>query len=756
MPFLPRSLLAMISFIFASMIIGCGKAETDRGELEAAVTRESSEGHQRMLQWLARVKERVPYDNVFLGDAELHTLRGRLATLPAQAVPQRIQLLQTIGTREFQLGMTAEGIESLESARELALPVADRLPPVALNGIEFTLGVAWLRLGEIQNCVEGHTVDSCLLPIRGKGVHDRKQGSTRAIEYFARVLERQPDHLPTRWLLNIAYMTIGGYPDEVPKEFLIPPESFESEATIARFYDRAPDLGLDTLSLAGGTIVDDFDNDGLLDIMASNWHPGGQLRYFHNDGDGSFSDRTQSAGLTGICGGLNLVQADYDNDGHLDVLVLRGGWLAEAGRQHPNSLLRNNGRGEFRDVTFDTGLGDDHYPTQTGSWADYDNDGDLDLYVGNEKYPNQLFQNQGNGTFVDVAPAAGVNDRGYAKGVVWGDYDNDRLPDLYVSNMDGDNRLFQNLGDGTFQEVAGKLGVTKPTASFPLWFWDYNNDGHLDLFVASFWQDVAHVAADFLGKPPVSELDCLYQGDGHGGFREVGAERNLVQVSQPMGCNFGDLDNDGYLDFYLGTGYPEYEALVPNLMFRNDGGKRFQDVTSAGGFVHLQKGHGVAFADLDNDGDQDIFLEVGGWYAGDVYGDALFENPGFGNHWISVELVGTKSNRSAIGARIRVEIDDGATRRSIYRWVNSGGSFGGNPLRQQIGIGAAESVAQLEVFWPTTGQTQVFQDLAADQFVRITEGEPRLRKLSLTSVKFSDSSASAHHHHHHGDAKQDH
>lgn len=703
-----------------------------------------------MVRVLETLKQRVPSDNIFLGDAQLVTMRGHLAKLPIERMSHRIQLLQMIGTNEFKLGETEQAIERLELARQMAVQAGDRIPPVALDGIEFMLAVANLRYGETVNCIENHTIDSCLLPIQGEGIHVDKQGVNQATKYFSELLKRHPDHLASRWLLNVSAMAAGGYPDQIPPQFLIPPEAFESEESIPRFYDRAPQLGLDTQSLAGGMIVDDFDGDHLLDIVVSNWDPRASLRYFHNDGDGSFSDRSQAAGLEKIYGGLNLIQADYDNDGDVDVLVLRGGWLASAGR-HPNSLLRNDGQGNFTDVTFDAGLADRHYPTQTASWADYDNDGDLDLYIGNEKFPNQLFQNQGDGTFTDVAAAAGVGDMGYAKGVVWGDYDNDRYADIYVSNMDGPNRLFHNQGNGSFQEVAADLGVTKPEASFPLWFWDFNNDGVLDLFVASFWQDINYVAASFVGESHPAEMDRLYQGDGRGGFRDVASEVNLHRrVSVPMGSNFGDLDNDGFLDFYLGTGYPEYEGLMPNLMFRNDGGKRFLDVTSAGGFGHLQKGHGVAFADVDNDGDQDVFLEVGGWYAGDTYGDALFENPGFANHWITIRLIGTESNRSAIGARIRIDIKDGESQRSVYRWVSSGGSFGGNPLRQQIGLGKAERIELLEIDWPKTGKTQRFTDLDVDQFIEIREGSEEIGKLPLASFKFSSSPPKKHQHHHPG------
>jgi hypothetical protein len=154
-------------------------------------------------------------------------------------------------------------------------------------------------------------------------------------------------------------------------------------------------------------------------------------------------------------------------------------------------------------------------------------------------------------------------------------------------------------------------------------------------------------------------------------------------------------------------------------MYRNREGRSFADVSLAGGFAHLQKGHAVVFADLDGDGDQDVFEQMGGAFKGDGYYDVLYENPGFGNNWIAVRLVGTRSNRSAIGARIRVV----AGGRSIYRHVNSGGSFGANPLRQSIGLGKAERVERMEIFWPTTGDTQVVEDLAVNRLVTVIEGE---------------------------------
>src|SRR5262245_49197455 len=192
-----------------------------------------------------------------------------------------------------------------------------------------------------------------------------------------------------------------------------------------------------------------------------------------------------------------------------------------------------------------------------------------------------------------------------------------------------------------------------------------------------------------------------------------------------MGSNFGDLDNDGWLDFYVGTGAPAFNMLVPNRMFRNADGKFFQDVTTSGGFGHLQKGHGVAFGDIDNDGDQDIYEVIGGAFQGDNYRNALWENPGHGNHWITLKLDGVQSNRSAIGARIQVDIETDSGPRTIYKTVSAGGSFGCSPLRQQIGLGRAKAVPSVTITWPRLPQnTQVFKELALDQFYRIREGDP--------------------------------
>ena len=203
-----------------------------------------------------------------------------------------------------------------------------------------------------------------------------------------------------------------------------------------------------------------------------------------------------------------------------------------------------------------------------------------------------------------------------------------------------------------------------------------------------------------------------------------------------MGSNYGDLDNDGFLDFYLGTGDPDLTTLVPNRMFRNADGKFFQDVTTAGGFGHLQKGHGISFADLDNDGDQDIYEVMGGAYSGDNYRNVLYENPGNTNHWITLKLEGVQSNRAAIGARIKVIVTTPGGERTIYKTVRTGGSFGASPLRQEIGLGQAKSIRTAEGFWPVTGRTQTITGLALDGFYKVREGDAKTIWWVLKTFKF--------------------
>ena len=230
----------------------------------------------------------------------------------------------------------------------------------------------------------------------------------------------------------------------------------------------------------------------------------------------------------------------------------------------------------------------------------------------------------------------------------------------------------------------------------------------------------------------------LYRNNRDGTFTNVAKEMGLDKPVFAMGANFGDIDNDGWLDMYLGTGNPDFTSLVPNRMFKNIGGQKFTDVTASARVGNLQKGHGVAFADIDNDGDQDIFAEIGGAYAGDGYYNSLYLNPGQGtNHWISIALEGTKSNRSAIGAHIVLNFTDDTLKRSVYMDINSGGSFGANPFRKEIGIGKAKVIDELIVKWPTSGLVQVFKHVEPGQFLTIKEGSDRIVKMNPKRLKFA-------------------
>ncbi len=707
-----------------------------------------------MVRALQAILERTADENVWLGDLDARRRRRRLEALDSAADPrERWYLHVTLGVAELRLGREDEAIRQMTRARKMLAEVEPGLEPGLAVMSLFELGVAHLRVAETQNCRLRHSPESCILPIRGGGRHVDESGSRRAMEYFQEALRRlDPEdrrdrtlYLKAHWLLNLAAMTVGEYPQGVPAPWRIPVEAFRSEEPFPRFPNVAGKLGMDTHSLYGSAVMDDLDGDGLLDVLTTTFDPESRIHLFANRGDGTFEERAEPAGLGDLYGGINTVQADYDNDGDVDLYILRGAWMGNAGR-HPNSLVRNNGDGTFTDVTFQAGLGEAHYPTQTAAWADYDNDGDLDLYVGNEHAPDvwapsQLFRNNGDGTFEDVARQAGVQNLRFVKGVVWGDFDGDRYPDLYTSVNGGENRLYRNDRDGTFTDVAREAGVEGPVYSFPVWFWDFDNDGALDLYVPSYRGDkdaLASTVASYLGLEHNAEPPRLYRGDGTGGFEDVASSRGLTKLHLPMGANFGDLENDGFPDVYLGTGYPDYEALAPNVMLANRRGDAFRDVTYDGGFGHLQKGHAIAFGDLDNDGDQDVFEQMGGIYPGDRFNDALFENPGFGNRWLALDLVGTTSNRSAIGARIHVRVREDGEPRSIYKFVNSGGSFGANPLRQHLGLGAASKIERLEIYWPTSDTTQSFDRVPLDRFLRVVEGADAFETLELPTFRLGD------------------
>ncbi len=609
---------------------------------------------------------------------------------------------------------------------------------------------AYFRLGERTNCIHNHNAESCIYPISNGGIHHDKTGSEKAIEMYKAILANDPGDLESKWLLNIAYMTTGGYPQQVPPQFLLKIKNDDSMHLVKPFRDVAANMGLNYKCIAGGCIIDDFNNDNYPDIVLSSWSLSEPMRYYRNNANGTFTDVSDSSGLGYLTGGLHIMQTDYNNDGFKDIFVLRGGWKGEFGK-NPNSLLRNNGDGTFTDVTKKSGLLSFH-PSQTATWADFNNDGWLDVFIGNETSPGeeaqpcQLFINNKNGTFTEVAAKAGCAITRYVKGVTSGDYNNDGLTDIFISTMNGNKILLKNEsvknGAIKFEDVSKQAGLSNNlTRTFPTWFWDYDNDGWLDILVCGyeFTQSLSYYAGAEAVQLPVGNAGkiFLFRNKHDGTFEDVTAKVGLNKVAFAMGSNFGDIDNDGYLDFYLGTGNPQLKSAVPNKLFKNMNGVSFLDVTTSARVGNLQKGHAVSFADLDNDGNEDIYIKMGGAYTADAYENSLYLNPGQNhNHWVNLSLEGTVSNRVAIGARIKVTFKDSNTERSVYRDVNSGGSFGSNPLQQHIGLGQATSVEKIEITWPVTGKIQVFENLPVDTNIKIKEGDSKFTTYQLARLDF--------------------
>jgi hypothetical protein len=685
------------------------------------------------------------------GMAALRGKADRLAHDPPSAAAGAVEAIRTsrdVAFLEMYEGRFAEAVPRLEQALGLArvagVPARERASVLVL------LGLVALRRGEVENCLECLGPSSCIFPIASEAVHLQQSGSREAIRQFTAYLDEWPGDLRVRWLLNLAYMTVGEYPHGVPGAYLMPTDRSRAGAEIGRFVNVAGAAGLTARgpSLAGGSIFDDFDGDDLPDILATSIEADRGASLFINRSDGTFADRSAKAGLDRQVYALNVTRADFDNDGRLDVLLLRGGWE----RPYRMSLLRNRGGGAFEDVTVAAGL-DEPIATESAAWGDYDNDGLVDVYVCGEDAPDpdrgpdprnrcRLYRNLGGGRFVDVAARAGVLNERFAKGAVWGDYDGDGRLDLFVSNQRGQpGRLYHNEGDGTFVDVAEDMGIVArspgegPLTSFPCLFWDFDNDGRLDLFINDWRPNQSEVLAGRLGvSAGLSSPPHLFRNLGTGGFRDVSREVGLDRPIPTMSVNCGDVDNDGFLDLYLGSGWMSYSGLEPNRLLRNVGGQRLEDVTESTRTGHLQKGHGVSFADYDGDGDLDLFVVLGGGYPGDRGYSALFRNPGQGKHWLQVKLVGTRTNRAALGARIRVDLEPaGGPPRSIFRTIGTNGSFGGNSLVESIGLGDVPSVARLTVTWPTSRTVQTFRDVPADQAIAITEGSDSYRVVRRPS-----------------------
>ena len=604
------------------------------------------------------------------------------------------------------------------------------------------LGLAEFRLGEadkaaerFENIIQNYRRHSGAYYYLGV-YHLRHGNLEKAVTNFKESLRLKPRDPETLWNLWTAYSQLGGYPEELPEAFKIQTEwkqegraeaggkggspIFQSSnlPSKSQFTNIAPDLKMDKVDGGRGSAWGDYDNDGDEDIVAVGTYQPHAL--YRNNGDGTFTNVAEQAGIADPRGGWGSLFADYDNDGYLDLYITRGGWSGAA----ENTLYHNNGDGTFSDVTHAAGVADPQ-SSFCAAWADYDNDGYLDLYIADgvigDGAANVLYHNNGDGTFTNTAEIAGVADTGNSLGTAWGDYDKDGYIDLHVVNFGQSNVLYRNNGDGTFTDVTPTTGMNLPvTDAFVTFFLDVDNDADLDIFISNSGSFQAFIAGQITGAATHdADRQVLYRNNGDGTFTDVTRESGLYHAFGAMGANFGDIDSDGYLDIYLATGAPQMGRLERDALFHNNGDGTFTDATLAFGLGNIGKGHGVTFGDVDMDGDVDIYVPVGGAFVGDQWHNVFYQNAGPGNNWLTLKLVGVKSNRDGIGAKVTLRLGD----RVIYREVSGGCGFGStNSLSLEIGLKAHTKVDTLEIVWPS-GQIDTHRNLSVNQKLIITEGK---------------------------------
>ena len=604
------------------------------------------------------------------------------------------------------------------------------------------LGLAEFRLGEadkaaarFENIIQNYRRHSGAYYYLGV-YHLRHGNLEKAVTNFKESLRLKPRDPETLWNLWTAYSKLGGYPEELPEEFRIvvsgngrqkrgkdgdpnlPVFQPSNLLTDNQFTNVAPDLEMDKVDGGRGSAWGDYDNDGDEDIVAVGTYQPHVL--YRNNGDGTFTNVAEQAGIADPRGGWGSLFADYDNDGYLDLYITRGGWSGAA----ENTLYHNNGDGTFSDVTHAAGVADPQ-SSFCAAWADYDNDGYLDLYIADgvigDGAANVLYHNNGDGTFTNTAESAGVANTGNSLGTAWGDYDKDGYIDLHVVNFGQSNVLYHNNGDGTFTDVTPTTGMNLPvTDAFVTFFLDVDNDADLDIFISNSGSFQAFIAGQITGTAPHDgDRQVLYRNNGDGTFTDVTRESGLYHAFGAMGANFGDIDSDGYLDIYLATGAPQMGRLERDALFRNNGDGTFTDATFAFGLGNIGKGHGVTFGDVDTDGDVDIYVPVGGAFIGDQWPNLFYQNAGAGNNWLTLKLVGVESNRDGIGAKVTLRLGD----RVIYREVSGGCGFGStNSLPLEMGLGNRHTkVDTLEIIWPS-GRVDTHRNVSVNQKIVVTEG----------------------------------
>lgn len=558
--------------------------------------------------------------------------------------------------------------------------------------------------------------------VRSLALHDAAVALHREgkLEDAARVgsdsLHASPGNERARAWLWLTAQKLGGYPDFVPNSQRMEVKVGLEKPTV-EFEDIAAKIGLDKTSGGRGLAVFDYNNDGWLDVLIACSHGGCNL--YRNNGDGTFTDVSVASGLDRCVNAFIPAIGDYNNDGYADVFVTRLGFYAGE-----TQLFRNNGDGTFTDVTEAAGL-KMWGPGFSACWVDYDLDGNLDLFITNNmgglfdrKTPNRLFHNNGDGTFTEVTKAAGLATIWPTIGGAWGDYNDDGFPDLFLSNGIGKPQLYRNNGNATFTDVSEEAGINDPCfGSVALWC-DYDNDGRLDIvqFTWSDHENVLHTMRHGEG-PPDGKPMRIYRNNGDGTFTLRNRDIGLNGCWGTMSGNAGDFNNDGYLDLVLGNGSPRMDRLEPPILLENDG-QRFHNITFAAGLPCSGKGHGANMADLFGDGRLSVLLSAGGVYPGDLLTTRVFCPKRLPGNYLNVRLLGVKSNRSAIGSHLGLK----ANGRRQYREISGGSSFGCLPFEQHFGLASAKKVDELQIRWPS-GLLQDFSGLPVNQTLQFTEGQ---------------------------------
>ena len=499
------------------------------------------------------------------------------------------------------------------------------------------------------------------------------------------------------------------------------------------FRDRTDAWGFGRWALAGSMAFIDVDNDTFLDLVLTGTYYSPE---FYRFVPGTGFVREESAPLTELANVVpGALAADFDNDGFTDLYLASAAWFGAG----TNRMLKNDGGKGFIDVS-DKGAALGDHKSVSSAALDFDRDGLVDIAVSGMKgSPSRLLRNKGGFEFEDVSAAAGINldPKRFCVHVTAGDVNGDGWQDYFV-NCFTNSELYINQKDGTFKNESKGRGIKQGRAhGFGTWMFDYDNDGDLDILAAVF----ADLTADFMGGfgafPPehlreehpdegIFIPSLLYQNDGEGYFEEIGKEAGFMTLPV-MGAQFIDMELDGDPDVILGPGSHPLHNMQPLFVYRNDGDDHFTNVVPYSTSPHLWgKNHGLAFADVDRDGDPDLYVNNGGVMLSDHWRDVFLENTTTGKHWLHVGVVGTASNKSAIGARITVTAGGG---RKLMAEKAAGQGFGGTNSPYLIfGLDTVDWVEGIEIRWPN-GETQAVGPLEADQAIIVTEGSGTLRRI---------------------------